>query len=77
MKFIGDFNYTLTYCLGCKLVQVDALLHLYTTHLLSVTNIDSYQPMWYAYIKNDNYLNNIPETTLEKLIDNKDKFKVV
>ena len=77
MEFLGNFNYTLTYCLGCELVQADTLSCLYTIHILSVTNIDSDWTIWYTHVKNNNYPSNIHGLTLEKLVNNKDKFKVV
>ena len=76
MELIGDFDFRLTYCPGCELLQADALSCIYVQELQSDGSLDPDWPMYYALMKNDIYPTDVLNKTLEKLVKNKSKDKV-
>ena len=76
MESLGDFHFNLKYCPGCELLQADALSRIYVQQSKSDGALNPNWPMWYLLIKNNSYLLEVSSKTLEKLVKNKDKFKV-
>ena len=76
METLGNFHFNLTYCSGCELLQADALSRIYVQQSKSDGALDPNWPMWCLLIKNNSYLSEVSSKTLEKLVKNKDKFKV-
>ena len=76
METLGNFNFNLTYCPGWELLQANALSRIYVQQSKSDGALDPNWPMWYPLIKNNSYLLEVSGKTLEKLVKNKDKFKV-
>ena len=76
METLGNFHFNLTYCPGCELLQADALSRIYVQLSKPDSALDLNWPMWYPLIKNNSYPMEVSSKTLEKLVKNKDKFKV-
>ena len=76
METLGNFNFNLTYCPGCELLQANALSCIYVQQSKYDGALDPDCPMWYPLIRNNDYPAEISSKTLEKLFKNKDKFKV-
>ena len=76
METLGNFNFNLTYRPGCELLQANALSRIYVQQSKSDGALDPDWPMWYPLIRNNDYPAEISSKTLEKLVKNKDKFKV-
>ena len=76
MEALGDFHFNLTYHPGCELLQADALSRIYIQQSKSDSALNPDWPMWYPLIKNNSYPLEVSSKTLEKLVKNKDKFKV-
>ena len=76
METLGNINFNLTYCSGCKLLQANALSRIYVQQSKSDSVLDPDWPMWYPLIRKIDYPAEISSKTLEKLVKNKDKLKV-
>ena len=76
METLGNFHFNLTYRPGCELLQNDALSCIHVQQSKSDGALDPHWPMWYPLIKNNSYPLEVSSKTLEKLVKNKDKFKV-
>ena len=76
METLGNFHFNLTYRPGHELLQADALSRIYVQQSKSDSALDPDWPMWYPLVKNNSYPLEVSSKTLEKLVKNKEKFKV-
>ena len=76
MKTLDNFHFNLTYRPGCELLQADALSRIYVQQSKSDGALKPNWPMWYPLIKNNSYPLEVSGKTLEKLVKNKEKFKL-
>ena len=76
MKLIVNFDFRLTYRPGRELLHANALSRIYVQEIQSDGSIDPDWPMYYALLKNNIYPTDVSNKTLEKLVNNKSKFKV-
>ena len=73
---IGNIDFELTYRLESELLQADNLSCIYVQELQSDGSLDPDWPMYYDLMRNDIYPTDVKNKTLEKLVKNKNKFKV-
>ena len=76
METLGNFHFYSTYHPGCELLQAFALSHIQVQQSKSDGALDPNWPMWYLLIKNNSYLLEVSGKNMEKLVKNKEKFKV-
>ena len=76
MKALGNFDFNLNYCPGCELLQANSLSRIYVQQRKSDSALDPEWPMWYTLDKNNKYPSELSGKMPEKLVKNKDKFKV-
>ena len=68
IELIVNFDFKLTYCPGCELLQAEALSCIYVQKLQSDGSLDPDWPMYYALMKNNIYPTDVSNKTLKKLV---------